>query len=67
VLTETPVHLFLAQMMVEHGLVDSIAPGLGNARYRFEACIGEGNSVYIFGAPGAAVALACDFERRETL
>lgn len=40
------VHLILAQAMVERGLLDSIAAGLGNARYRLELYIGHGNTIY---------------------
>ena len=61
--TESPVHLLLAQSMVEYGLLDSIAAGLGNARYRFEAYIGEGNRVYILAAAVLLVVLLL-FRRR---
>jgi hypothetical protein len=49
-LTESPFHLLLAQAMVEHGLLDSIAAGLGNTRYRLELYIGQGNTVYLIAA-----------------
>jgi hypothetical protein len=63
VLIESPVHLLLAQAMVEHGLLDSIAAGLGNARYRLELYIGEGNTVYILAAALVLVVLIM-FRRR---
>jgi hypothetical protein len=44
------VPLLLAQAMVEHGLLDSIAAGLGAARYRLELYIGEGNTIYFLAA-----------------
>jgi len=50
VLTELPVHLLLAQAMIEHGLLDSIAAGVGNVRYRLELYIGEGNTLYFLAA-----------------
>jgi hypothetical protein len=31
-------------------LLDSIAAGLGNARYRLELYIGQGNTVYLLAA-----------------
>jgi hypothetical protein len=36
--------------MIEHGLLDSIAAGLGTARYRLELYIGEGNTIYALAA-----------------
>jgi len=36
--------------MVEHGLLDTIAAGLGAARYRLEVYIGEGNTIYAVAA-----------------
>jgi len=47
VLTHTSVSLILAQAMVERGLLDSIAAGLSNARYRLELYVGEGNAIYV--------------------
>jgi hypothetical protein len=47
VLTHTTVQLLLAQAMVERGLLDSIAAGLGNVRYRLELYIGQGNTIYV--------------------
>jgi hypothetical protein len=44
------IHPVVAQAMVEHGLLDSIAAGLGNARYRLELYIGEGNTIYFVAA-----------------
>ena len=61
-LTETPVCLLLAQAMVERGLLDSIAAGFGDARYRFEAYVGAGNSVYFLVAAALVVLLL--FRRR---
>jgi len=49
-LTELPDHLLLAQALVERGLLDSIAAGLGNTRYRLELYIGQGNTVYLIAA-----------------
>lgn len=47
---ESPVHLLLGQALVERGLLDSVAAGLGHARYRLELYIGEGNAVYLLAA-----------------
>ena len=49
-LTHTTVQLLLAQAMVERGLLDSIAAGLGNARYRLELYVGQGNTIYVVAA-----------------
>jgi hypothetical protein len=49
-LTHTTVQLLLAQAMVERGLLDSIAAGLGNARYRLELYVGQGNTIYVLAA-----------------
>jgi hypothetical protein len=49
-LTHTTVQLLLAQAMVEHGLLDSIAAGLGNVRYRLELYVGQGNTIYVLAA-----------------
>lgn len=46
-LTHTLVPLLLAQAMVEHGLLDSIAAGLGSAKYRIELYVGQGNAIYV--------------------
>jgi hypothetical protein len=46
-LTSIPVQLLLAQAMVERGLLDSIAAGLSNARYRLELYVGQGNTIYV--------------------
>ena len=61
-LAATPVYLLLAQAMVERGLLDSIAAGVGDARYRFEAYVGADNSVYFLVAVALAVLLL--FRRR---
>jgi hypothetical protein len=50
VLINSPVHLLLAQAIAEHAMLDSIAAGLGNVRYRLELYIGEGNTIYFLGA-----------------
>jgi len=50
VLIQPTVPLLLAQNMVEYGLLESIAAGLGNARYRLELYIGEGNTAYVLAA-----------------
>jgi hypothetical protein len=46
VVAQAPVQLLLAQALVERGLLDQIAAGLGSARYRLELYIGQGNAVY---------------------
>ena len=46
-LTHTLVPLLLAQAVVEHGLLDSIAAGLGSAKYRIELYVGQGNAIYV--------------------
>ena len=46
-LTHTTVQLLLAQAMVERGLLESIAAGLGSARYRLELYVGQGNTIYV--------------------
>ena len=46
-LTHTLVPLLLAQALVERGLLDSIAAGLGSAKYRIELYIGQGNAIYV--------------------
>ena len=46
-LTHTVVPLLLAQAVVEHGLLDSIAAGLGSAKYRIELYVGQGNAIYV--------------------
>ncbi len=46
-LTHSSISLILAQAMVERGLLDSIAAGLGNARYRLELYVGEGNTIWV--------------------
>lgn len=56
-LTQTSVQLLLAQAMVEHGLLDTIAAGLGNARYRLEVYIGEGNTIYALAAVAVLLVL----------
>jgi hypothetical protein len=61
-LIQVPVQLLLAQAMVEHGLLDSIAAGLGSARYRLELYIGEGNTVYFLAA--AVVIIMLTWVRR---
>ena len=43
----TSVSLILAQALVERGLLDSIAAGLSNARYRLELYVGEGNAIWV--------------------
>lgn len=62
-LTGSPVRLLLAQALVERGLLDSIAAGLGSASYRFEAYIAEGNRVYILAAAVVLVVVLL-FRRR---
>lgn len=36
--------------MVERGLLDSMAAGLGSARYRLELYIGQDNTIYVLAA-----------------
>jgi hypothetical protein len=50
VFTQPAIYLLLAQAVVEYGLLDSIAAGLGNARYRLELYIGQGNTIYFLAA-----------------
>jgi hypothetical protein len=49
-LTHTTVQMLLAQAMVERGLLDSIAAGLGSARYQIELYVGQGNTIYFVAA-----------------
>jgi hypothetical protein len=49
-LTHPTVQLLLAQAMVERGLLDSIAAGLGSARYQIELYVGQGNTIYFVAA-----------------
>jgi hypothetical protein len=63
VLIETPAGPLLAQAMVEHGMLDSMAAGLANARYRLELYIGEGNTIYLLAAAAVLVVLIL-FRRR---
>ena len=49
-LTGTLVQPFLAQAMVEHGLLDSIAAGWASTRYQLELYIGQGNTIYFLAA-----------------
>jgi len=50
VLIQPAVPLLLAQAMVERGLLDSMAAGLGSARYRLELYIGQDNTIYVLAA-----------------
>ena len=49
-LIQPAVPLLLAQAMVERGLLDSMAAGLGSARYRLELYIGQDNTIYVLAA-----------------
>ncbi len=50
--------LLLAQALVEHSLLDSIAAGIAAARYRVETYIGQGNSKFVLiGAAAICVLL----------
>jgi hypothetical protein len=46
-----PSEQMIAQALVEHGLLDSLAAGLTVARDRLELYVGRGNGIYV----GAAV------------
>ena len=63
-LTELPDHLLLAQALVERGLLDSIAAGLGSARYRIELYIGQGNTIYLLAAAAVLLILTRVRHRR---
>ncbi len=39
--------MLLAQALVEHGMLDSMVTGVGQARDRIELYIGQGNSTYL--------------------
>ena len=45
VISHVPIHLLVAQAMVEHGMLDAMASGIAAARSRIELYIGEGNSL----------------------
>jgi len=39
--------LLIAQALVEHGMLDSIAAGFARLRYEVEAYVGQGRSGYV--------------------
>jgi len=45
VLSHVPIHLLVAQALVEHGMLDAMVSGIGAARTRIELYIGEGNTL----------------------
>jgi hypothetical protein len=47
VLTGHLAPLLLAQAVVERGLLDSIADGLGRVKYQVELYAGQGNAIYV--------------------
>lgn len=51
------VRFLLAQTLVEHSLLDSIAAGIASAQTRLEIYIGQGNSKYLLIALIAACLL----------
>ena len=53
-----------AQALVEHGLLDSIAAGIGSARYRLDGYVGQGNSKYVLVAFAVVVLLYLVRRRR---
>jgi hypothetical protein len=55
--------MLLAQALVEHSLLDSIAAGIAAARFRLETYIGQGNSKYLLIA-AAAICLLLLLRRR---
>jgi len=62
VIAQMSVQPPMAQALVEHGLLDAMASGLANARYRIELYIGQGNLVYVL--VGAAALLLLFLVRR---
>jgi hypothetical protein len=46
-LIHTTVQPALAQAMVERSVLDSIAAGLGDVKYRLELYVGQGNTIYV--------------------
>lgn len=56
-------HSVIAQAVVERGMLDSIAAGVGNARYQLEAWIGPGNAKWLIIA-GMVLLVLWAFRRR---
>ncbi len=44
------LELVVAQALVEHGMLDSLAAGVTRLRYQLDAYVGEGRSVYVLVA-----------------
>jgi uncharacterized protein (TIGR03382 family) len=62
VLSHGPIHLLVAQALVEHGMLDAMASGIASARTRIELDIGEGNALPVLIV--LLVVLALLFRRR---
>jgi uncharacterized protein (TIGR03382 family) len=56
--------MLLAQALVEHGLLDSMAAGIVTARDRLEIYIGRGNSTYLLIALGVVLLVLLVRRRR---
>jgi hypothetical protein len=41
------VELLVAQALVEHGMLDSVASGFARLRYELEGYVGQGRSGYV--------------------
>jgi hypothetical protein len=59
-----PFSQVLAQALVEHGLLDSIAAGMVAARDRLELYIGRGNGTYAVAAALVIIVLLLLRRRR---
>jgi LPXTG-motif cell wall-anchored protein len=57
------LQMVLAQALVEHGLLDSLAAGILHARTHLELYIGQGNSTYVL-LGGIVLILVLLFRRR---
>lgn len=56
--------MLLAQALLEHGLLDSMAAGFAAARDRLEFYIGYGNSTYVLIALGVLLLVLVVRRRR---
>lgn len=54
--------LIIAQALVEHGMLDSMAAGLTRARYQIDAYLGQDGSTYVL--VGAVVVVLFLITRR---
>lgn len=59
-----PFDFVIAQALVEHGLLDSIAAGMVSARDRLELYIGRGNGTYAIVAALVIIVLLLLRRRR---